>query len=116
MSSTRFKNDPIEYKLEQQVNHLICNNRVYEGRNVAYEHVLPDAGIYVSHMPNYILSNNATDVESSLYGIGSSNLVEPKTFQQPQSIYHASKSFFDRPITLMPEPFVHQLHQRPVIP
>ena len=116
MSSTRFKNDTSEYELEQKMNEMICENRVYKRRNIASEHVLPDAGIYVSHMPNYVLSTNATDVESSLYGIGASNLETPQTFKKPQYIPHSTKSYFERPVTLMPEPFVHKLNQRPFRP
>jgi len=43
---------------------------------------LPCLGINMGYMPNglnhNLLSNNGLDIESSLFGIGSTNLVEPK--------------------------------------
>ena len=44
--------------------------------------VLPDLGVNMGFMPNglnnNVLSNNGMDIESELFGIGTTNLVQPK--------------------------------------
>jgi hypothetical protein len=62
---------------------------------------------------NKLLSNNAPDIESALFGIGSTNLVNAKGAVLPQLNCIPNIKFFDRPRTLMPEPLVIEKCQRP---
>jgi hypothetical protein len=119
MASTRNKNMCGNYYLEHKQNIGIIDNRLYEQRRYAYHNALPDAGINVGHMPNSVLSRNATDLESSLFGIGSTNLTEaPKepVYQKPELNNLPSVAFFDRLQVFIPEPLVIEKDQRPQIP
>ena len=116
MTSTRISNCKGEYNLEQLMNINMKENRLYEMRTRANQTSLPDAGIYVSHIPNYMLSRNAVDVESQLYGIGSTNLVEEKVDVEPDYIKYPTLSFFDRLPQVLPQPMICRKDQRPIIP
>ena len=117
MASTRNKNSQHDYNLEQKENGDILSNRTFELRRTAYHTALPCAGINVGHMPNNVLSCNPTATESHLYGIGSTNLVNPKRGGfTPRIRKLPSVSFFDRMQTYLPEPLVVEDNQRPIIP
>ena len=116
MASTRLNNCKGEYNLEQEMNVNMKDNRLYELRTRAHKTSLPDAGIYVSHIPNYMLSKNAVDVESQLYGIGATNLVEEKAKVEPEYIQQSTTSFFERLPQVLPQPMVCTKDQRPIIP
>lgn len=113
MASTRNKNMRNEYCLEERMNSNIIINRTESYRTIAYSTRIPDAGINVGHIPNNQLSYNATDVESSLFGIQSTNLVKPQKFSQPEYKNIDSVSFFDRLPLIIPEPLVIEKNQRP---
>lgn len=113
MASTRNKNSYGDYKLEKRQSSHILNNRVFKHRNVAYENHLPCAGINVGHMPNNQLASNATDIESSLYGINSTNLVSSTKPVNPKIKYMNDLAFFERPKIYIPEPLVIENNQRP---
>jgi hypothetical protein len=123
MASTRNKNTCGDYYLERQQDTIIMDNRLYENRRLAYHTAFPDAGINVGHMPNTVLSNNATDLESSLFGIGSTNLTQAplKETDAPHRNPHQwlkklpSVAFFERMPVYMPEPLVIEKNQRPDI-
>ena len=82
MASTRLKNSTNTYKREQQTYEKRFNNLSYVGQSLHKNNYLPGLGINAPRMNNgiihNILSNNGADVESSLFGIGSTNLVIPK--------------------------------------
>ena len=82
MASTRLRNCTNTYKREQQTYQRNFNNVSYVGKSLHRNTYLPDLGINAPRMVNgvinNILSNNGADVESSLFGIGSTNLVNPK--------------------------------------
>lgn len=82
MASTRLRNSTYTYKREQQTYEKRFNNVSYVGKSLHKNTYLPDLGINAPRMNNgvihNILSNNGADVESSLFGIGSTNLVNPK--------------------------------------
>ena len=113
MASTRNINMQSEYCLEQKMNENICKDRTFELRRTAYNNALPCFGVNVGHMPNYVLSNNATDIESNLYGVGSTNLVKPEREFTPRLKKLPGVSFFERPDTVIPEPLVIENNQRP---
>ena len=116
MSSTRLKNQPGEYKLEQQRNKYTCLNRLSEYRTISNKTYLPELGFNASHLPNHLLAKNAVDIESNLFGVGSNNLVNPTTPVKPSLNSLQSVSFFEKPELVLPVPFVHSTNQRPIIP
>jgi hypothetical protein len=116
MASTRNKNMKNDYYLEQRENKHILDNRVYIHRKYAFENRLPCAGINVGYRPNDVLSLNATDIESQLYGINSTNLVQEKSPLVARLKKEDSISFFERMQTYIPEPLVVEKNQRPIIP
>lgn len=118
MASTRNKNSIYDYKLEQNQNINVVDHRTHSMRNYANIDVMPDAGIYVSHMPMSCLSTNAIDVESSLRGIQSSNLVDltQRNFAIPQSRTLKPLAYFERLQMMLPDPLVIEDNQRPLRP
>lgn len=116
MASTRNKNMPNEFCLFKRENNNILNNRVFENRRFAHVNALPCAGINVGHMPNTVLSENATDIESRLYGINATNLINPQKPMTPRIKKLPSIAFFDRPNVYLPEPLVIEKNQRPLKP
>lgn len=116
MASTRNKNMSNEYCLEQKENKHILDNRVYIHRKYAFEDRLPCAGINVGYRPNDVLSSNATDIESQLYGINTTNLVQKKSPLVARLKKHKDISFFERSAVYIPEPLIIENNQRPIIP
>jgi hypothetical protein len=116
MASTRNKNTCGDYYLEQKQSQRILDDRIYKYRRIAYNDALPCAGINVGSIPNSQLANNATDIESSLYGINSTNLVQPKAPVVPQLKNLRDIAFFERPQVFIPEPLVVENNQRPPKP
>tara|TARA_Y100000780_G_C13690897_1_gene419517 strand:- start:2425 stop:2775 length:351 start_codon:yes stop_codon:yes gene_type:complete len=116
MASTRNKNSKIDYNLYRRENNRIFDNRIYSKRRIAEKTMLPCAGINVGHMPNTVLSENAIDIESRLYGINSTNLVNPQKDITPKLKSLPSIAFFERPKVFLPEPLVIEDNQRPIRP
>ena len=116
MSSTRLRNQPGEYTLEQKKNSYICDNRIWADRTTRSYIAFPELGFNVSHIPNNQISHNATDIESNLYGIGSTNLIKPKQEVIPQLKSQIPITFFSKPNLILPIPFHHEKGQRPIIP
>ena len=112
MASTRFINSKGEFALEQQMNSSIVDNRLYEQRTLAYDTRNSTFGVFDGRRPNYTLSRNATDVESQLYGIGSTNLVNPASAVVPQLKTLRDTKFFDRMPLVMPQDLVVPSNQR----
>ena len=65
---------------------------------------------------NNVLSNNASDIESALFGIGSTNLVKQKAPVKPELNCMGNVKFFNRLETVMPKPLVVEKFQRPIGP
>lgn len=116
MASTRNKNTYHDYSLFKRENNLILQNRIFENRRIAEVSAIPCAGINIGHMPNTVLSKDATDIESRLYGINSTNLVEPAKDFTPRINNLPSVAFFERPKVYLPEPLVIENNQRPLRP
>lgn len=118
MASTRNKNSVYDYKLEQNQNGGIVDHRTHAMRNYSNVDAMPDAGIYVSHMPMSCLSTNAIDVESSLRGIQSTNLVDisKRQFATPQMRELKPLAYFERLQAMLPDPLVIENDQRPLRP
>ena len=79
MASTRNRNTPVNYKLEQRTNTNSAQYALYENSQYgsAYNTRLAGNGLMPAQIPWNKLSYNAPDIESFLFGINSTNLVDP---------------------------------------
>ena len=112
MASTRNINTPGDYCLQQRSYKTSERHMTYSGFGNNDAVAIPCYGITPSHMPSKAFSNNPTDIESSLFGIGSVNLVSPQPKVNPELKDLKSVAFFDTPEVIMPQPLVMN-KQRP---
>lgn len=116
MASTRRINNPGDYEIEQHSNNNKINYLTTQEYGVPNRTFLPGNGLLQGRVASENISSNGTDIESSLFGIGSTNLVQP---QQP--IYPSLRNldtikFFERPNeVIMPQPLIINNDQRPFI-
>ena len=116
MTSTRNKNTALNYKLEQEKlnNMRDYPNYLHSSSGRPFQECIPSVGYTPSHMCRNSLSNNPIDIESSLYGISSSNLVNPCNPVNPSLRNLEFKDYFDRPQSvIMPYPHVYNNNERP---
>lgn len=116
MTSTRNRNTSLDYNLEQKKNRLLEDHYLYlhssSGRPVT--ECMPSVGYIPSHMSRDALANNPIDIESSLYGIGSTNLVNSCEPVIPSRRNIDFKDYFERQKTvIMPYPMIYNNNQRP---
>ena len=113
MASTRNINTKANYCVEQNYNN---NHKSYmlNGFPVPKESKLPSRGINIGGMSRDSLAYNSIDVESSLFGINSTNLVNPQPDVVPENITLKYATFDDGHVSLiMPEPLIVEKGQRP---
>ena len=115
MSSTRNINTRGDYNLKQNE---FMTARFYTGykhsaQGCAYTPSIPSIGITPGRMPRNTLSHNPIDIESALFGINSTNLVNPQKPVRPQLKKVPTSIFFDRLPVHMPKPLVIENNQRP---
>tara|TARA_Y100001935_G_scaffold240453_1_gene228974 strand:+ start:129 stop:485 length:357 start_codon:yes stop_codon:yes gene_type:complete len=116
MASTRSKNTPGNYKLEQRANILSKKYDLYQHSQYGspYKTAIPSIGYTPSFISRDALSTNPIDIESALFGINSTNLETPK----PNTIAHLKKlpekDFFVRLPMIMPHNLVIENNQRPL--
>lgn len=115
MSSTRNINTRGDYNLEQQSYNLSRNysSYIFSAQGRAYQPSIPTIGLTPSRMPRNTLSSNPVDIESTLFGINSTNLVTPQKPIKPQLKKIPTSVFFDRLPVHMPKPLVIENNQRP---
>lgn len=115
MASTRNINTPEDYCLQQRSYGQSYGYNTYENSFVgrAYHTAIPCLGITPNHMPRDTLSNNPVEIESSLFGIGSANLVQPQAPVKPELKRIPEISFFTTTPVIMPEEFSILNNQRP---
>ena len=115
MASTRNINTRGDYSLGQEHYGLarMYNNYIHNAQGCAFKNSIPSIGITPGHMPRNTLSNNPVDIESSLFGINSTNLVNPRKPVKPDLKKIPTSEFFDRLPVLMPKPLVIENNQRP---
>lgn len=116
MASTRLKNSPGEYCYEQKSYQQSRRYTTNAMKRINPYSAIPCSGVNIGGMPNTVLSRNAVDIESELYGIGLTNLVKPYQEVVPQINVLPMASFFPREDILVPEPLVVEANQRPIIP
>ena len=116
MTSTRNKNTDLDYNLQQKYNKDILKENLYLHSSTGRpsSECIPSVGYTPSHMSRDALSNNPTDIESTLFGIGSTNLVQKPDVVYPSLRNLDFKDFFDRPnVVIMPYPLIMENNQRP---
>jgi len=114
------KNSPGQYCLEQKAFKDQVQYREYTYSQVPVNSKLPGLGINVGNMRggyyNNILSNNASNIESHLYGIKQIDLTKPKTQFVAELNKLPEQKWFKTPRVFVPEPLVVEKNQRPVGP
>ena len=115
MASTRNKNTPENYRLEQRdykgtENYTLYQNSQY---GAAYDTKIAGNGLNPGQIPWNQMSSNAPDVESFLFGINSTNLVNPAPAFFPKLTTLDSSNLFIKTQTYIPEPLVIEKNQRP---
>lgn len=114
------KNSPGQYCLEQKAFKDQVQYREYTYSQVPVSSKLPGLGINVGNMRggyfNNVLSNNASNIESHLYGIKQIDLTKPKTQFVAELNKLPEQKWFKTPRVFVPEPLVVEKNQRPVGP
>lgn len=120
MASTSLKNLPGCYKQDQKAQGESREYLVFKNKKIPLNSALPDFGINMGNMAggytHGILSNNTPDLESYLFGIGTSNLVKPfiKPYEDINKLNNIP--FYSKPGYSMPKPMVVENRQRPTGP
>lgn len=115
MASTRNKNTAGNYCLQQLEYAEARQNTIYKNSacGEAYDTKLPGTGLLPAQIPWNKLSYNAPDIESFLFGINSTNLVNPAPCLTPELKKLQSANVFDKGPIYIPEPLVVEKNQRP---
>ena len=117
MTDTSIKNSQGWYNQEQKAISRQLDHNIWKHKCIADDTRFPCTGINMPMMTNgynnNILSNNASDIESSLFGIGSSNLVKPKNTVKPNLNNIGDIKFFNLIERTMPKPLIIENNQRP---
>ena len=116
MASTRNKNTSGNYCLEQREFAESSGYTLYPNSQygAAYNTRLAGNGLNPGQIPWNKLSYNAPDIESFLFGVNSTNLVNPAPIFVPELAKIDSVNIFEKGSILMPEPLVIQKSQRPL--
>ena len=115
MASSRNKNTSGNYALEQYSYNRQIDYSTYLNSSCGQAHLNHFAGngLLMGKRPHTELSHNPTDIEGILYGIGSTNLVNPMTTPVAQLKRLNSLDICDRTPVIIPSPFAMQSGQRP---
>lgn len=116
MASTRNKNTPGNYLLENRQTDNMAQYTIYKhaAHGEAYHTKISGNGLNPGQLPNTALSNNAIDIETFLYGINSTNLVNPAPPLTPKLKQLESAHIFKSRRIIIPEPLVVLNGQRPL--
>jgi len=116
MASTRNKNTKGNYCLDQRQNTGSEAWQLYHnGANgYAYDTKLPGNGLNPGRFPWYTLSHNPADIESFLFGINSTNLVNPAPPLTPELTCLKSANIYKSVPVIMPIPQAIPKFQRPM--
>lgn len=115
MASTRNKNTAGNYCLEQKEfkqseNYTLYPNSQY---GAAYNTTFAGNGLNPAQIPWNQMSYNAPDIESFLFGINSTNLVNPAPCLKPEIKKLGSTNIYEKEATIMPIPLGIEPNQRP---
>ena len=98
MASTRNKNTPGNYCLEEKQYKNFENYTLYPNSQygTAYDTKLAGNGLLPAQIPWNKLSHNASDIESFLFGINSTNLVNPAPTFVPNLVTLESANIYKK--------------------
>jgi hypothetical protein len=113
MASTRNINSAGDYQRAQHELEARRARDSYAGSAVCKDTYLPGNGLLAGRVGHSELSRNGADIEGFLFGIGSTNLVEPMAPCAPQLRDLKSLSIVESRKTMLPTPLVVQPFQRP---
>jgi len=115
MASTRNRNTPGNYCLEQNKYKQFENYTLYPNSQYgsACNTRLPGNGLNPGQVPWNKMSYNAPDIESFLFGINSTNLVNPAPTFVPELSNLEVANVFEKGPVYIPEPLVVEKNQRP---
>lgn len=104
MASTRNINTPGNYCLQQRNYCLSKEYTLYPNSQYgyAYDTQLAGNGLLPGQIPADRLSSNSNDIESFLFGINSTNLVNPAPCFHPQLTHNTSFNIYKNEPVLMP--------------
>jgi hypothetical protein len=117
MASTRNRNTQGDFKQEQKA---YADQFAYYDYNQSTHFAHPTTsyfsgnGLIGMKCAGSILSNNACDIESQLFGIGSTNLVEPRPIVSPDIKHMQSLNICDRLPQIAVSDFKPEPNQRPM--
>jgi hypothetical protein len=113
MASTSNKNTPGNYSLEHKTNISHGEYMAYVNTGEAHTNHMAGDGLLPGKIARSKLCNNYCDIESQLFGIGTTNLVNPYKSVEPQLRSIQSLSVFQKQSVQIPEPLVIEKNQRP---
>ena len=115
MASSRNKNTFGNYNAEQLDYKRAFQHSTYvHGPNgIPVKTFLPGNGLIGGRCPLTELSYNSRDIESFLYGINSTNLVNPQENVQIQLKKLPTLDLYESQTVIMPQPLVVESNQRP---
>lgn len=116
MACTRDKNSKENYKMEQiSLEKVRENLTFYNAANGhAYKPAFPNF-YNVGHVPPDVFSCNSIDIESSLFGINSCNLENPRENTVAKLKQLPEISFFDKTPIVKSKSIYNDNTQRPII-
>lgn len=116
MASTRNINTPGDYCLQQKEFANFENYTLYQNSQygAAFNTRLPGAGLLPGQIPGNKLSDNAINIESFLFGINATNLVNPAGPLVPELKNLCQANIYKPQQTYMPDPLVILKDQRPL--
>jgi len=120
MASTRYKNTKTHHDIRNCQYNRIFDSKLDGNTAIKKDNCFPDLGILTGNMSSgynhYVLSNNTADIESKLFGIGSSNLVKSQKIIIPDINNLKNCKWMNKLPLFIPAPLVLEKHQRPTGP
>ncbi len=118
MTSTNLKNTKGHYCIRSKQYSDIMNNNLDKKSSIQPTPCFADLGVLSGVMSSgynhNILSNNTADIESNLFGIGSTNLAETGINVFYPNVNKLNNcSFFPLPKVFIPHPLIVEKNQRP---
>jgi hypothetical protein len=113
MASTRRINNPADYQIEKLSNQKNVDYLTTKEYGAAKGTYYPGQGLLQGKLGMESISNNQIDIESSLYGIGSSNLENPRAPVTPNIYPLKSLDISEKKRLIMPKPLIIEANQRP---
>lgn len=116
MASTRNKNTPENYLAQQRSieKEISYRDYIHAGNGCPTESMFSGDGLLMGRMVPTELSTNPVDIESFLYGVGSTNLVKPLPPVYASLKPLKSLTMIDRVSFIMPDNLAIEPDQRPL--